>query len=72
MSTRGPALAAPLFSVRGQAVLPSALGSLAVSAWAWLLYQDWAMRHMDIVEMAMPSGALLIAWGAWVALGPPA
>lgn len=26
------------------------------ASWAWLAYQDWAMAHMDIVDMAMPSG----------------
>jgi len=25
------------------------------ASWAWLLWQDWAMRHMDVVDMAMPS-----------------
>ena len=28
---------------------------LVVASWMWLLYQEWAMRHMDIVDMAMPS-----------------
>ena len=28
---------------------------LVFASWGWLLYQDWAMRHMDIVDMAMPS-----------------
>ena len=34
---------------------------LLASSWAWLLYQDWAMRHMDIVDMAMPGAA---AWNS--------
>ncbi|WP_210411881.1 DUF2182 domain-containing protein [Noviherbaspirillum sp. UKPF54] len=36
------------------AVLLGLCGIGALS-WAYLLYQDWAMRHMDIVDMAMPS-----------------
>lgn len=26
-----------------------------IASWSWLAYQDWAMRHMDFVDMAMPS-----------------
>jgi predicted metal-binding membrane protein len=36
------------------------LGIVAAS-WAWLAWQAWAMEHMDIVEMAMPSRG---SWGA--------
>ena len=31
------------------------LALVAAASWGWLLYQDWAMRHMDIADMAMPS-----------------
>ncbi len=35
--------------------------ALFAASWAWLIYEHWAMRHMDIVEMAMPSTGL---WSA--------
>ena len=44
-----------------RAVVLSVLGVLALGAWGYLFYQDWAMRHMDVVRMAMPS---VHAWGA--------
>lgn len=31
-------------------------------AWTYLGYQAWAMEHMDVVEMAMPSSD---RWGLW-------
>lgn len=34
--------------------LMPALTAISLFAWAYLVYQDWAMRHMDIVFMAMP------------------
>jgi predicted metal-binding membrane protein len=33
--------------------------ALALLGWSYLFYQDWEMRHMDLVSMAMPST------GAW-------
>jgi predicted metal-binding membrane protein len=37
-------------------VAVSASIALTIAAsWAWLVWQDWAMRHMSIVDMAMPS-----------------
>jgi predicted metal-binding membrane protein len=36
------------------AILTGLCGMILVS-WAYLIYQDWAMRHMDIVEMSMPN-----------------
>ena len=56
---------------RAHAPIVTLLGLLIASSWAWLLYQDWAMRHMDVVEMAMPSAAawnsvdLLLVFGMW-------
>ncbi|HJV81967.1 DUF2182 domain-containing protein [Noviherbaspirillum sp.] len=38
-----------------RAPLIAGLCGVAGLSWAYLIYQDWAMRHMDIVEMAMPS-----------------
>ncbi len=35
--------------------LAGGLSALFSASWAWLIYQHWAMQHMDIVEMAMPS-----------------
>jgi predicted metal-binding membrane protein len=40
-------------------VFAVALALILFASWAWLLYQDWAMRHMDLVDMAMPGT------GAW-------
>jgi predicted metal-binding membrane protein len=36
-------------------MLLGGVAALLVASWAWLLYQVWAMAHMDIVAMAMPS-----------------
>ena len=38
------------------------LAGLTALSWAYLLYQDWAMGHMDIAPMAMPN---LDVWGPW-------
>src|SRR3569832_1756248 len=37
----------------------SVVGSTAL-AWAYLAYQSWAMRHMDVEDMAMPGAQ---EWG---------
>lgn len=34
--------------------LAAGLGAITLLAWAYLVYQAWAMDHMDVVEMAMP------------------
>lgn len=34
--------------------LGAAIAALLAASWSYLVYQDWAMRHMDIVAMAMP------------------
>lgn len=44
----------------GRTAVVAALCGMIVMSWAYLIYQDWAMRHMDIVEMAMPG---MGAWG---------
>lgn len=36
-------------------ILAGGLLALVAGSWAYLAYVDWAMRHMDIVAMAMPS-----------------
>lgn len=38
----------------------TAIALVVAASWGWLLYQDWAMRHMDVVVMAMPARG---AWG---------
>src|SRR6202165_5807057 len=35
-------------------VFAGGLLALVVASWSYLVYQDWAMRHMDLVDMAMP------------------
>jgi Predicted metal-binding integral membrane protein len=35
-------------------VFAGGLLALVVASWSYLVYQDWAMRHMDLVHMAMP------------------
>jgi predicted metal-binding membrane protein len=49
----------PVVRADRTAILTGLCGVIAMS-WAYLIYQDWAMRHMDIVEMAMPR---MDAWG---------
>lgn len=39
----------------------ASLAIAVLAAWGYLLYQAWAMEHMDAVDMAMPG---LQAWGA--------
>ena len=46
---------------RDRWALAGGFAALFAASWAWLIYQHWAMRHMDIVEMAMPSTGL---WSA--------
>jgi len=40
-------------------ILAGGLLALVAGSWSYLAYVDWAMRHMDLVAMAMPSA------GAW-------
>ena len=34
--------------------LAASLGTMTLLAWGYLVYQSWAMDHMDLVDMAMP------------------
>jgi len=34
--------------------LAAGIALLIVASWGYLIYEDWAMRHMDVVAMAMP------------------
>jgi predicted metal-binding membrane protein len=50
---------------------------IALIGWAYLFYEDWAMQHMDLVAMAMPStGAwglmdLLVVFAMWAVMMVP-
>jgi len=64
----GPAL-------RGErAAVLAILALLTLAGWAWLSYHDWAMRHMEMVAMAMPSAAawnvgdLLLVFAMWAVM----
>ena len=46
----------------GRALIIGSIVGIALLAWVYLLYQAWAMDHMDVVSMAMPG---VHAWGAW-------
>lgn len=40
---------------RDRSIIIVGATALTLLGWAWLLYQDWGMRHMDLVAMVMPS-----------------
>jgi len=42
------------------AIVVLCASAIALLGWAYLFYQGWAMQHMDLVAMAMPSTG---AWG---------
>jgi predicted metal-binding membrane protein len=72
-SGSGHGAAAPLSRFR-RAIVVSAVLVLAGSGWAYLAYQDWAMRHMDRVDMAMPGAGpwsladLVLVFVMWAAM----
>lgn len=43
-------------------VIAASLVGVSALAWGYLGYQSWAMAHMDMVDMAMPS---VQQWGLW-------
>ena len=51
-----------------------ALVILTGASWAYLVYQDWAMRHMDVIDMAMPgagpwsAGDLALVFVMWAVM----
>jgi len=45
---------------RDRLIVVAGAAAIALLGWAYLFYQGWAMRHMDLVAMAMPSPS---AWG---------
>jgi predicted metal-binding membrane protein len=42
------------------------LALLVLAGWAWLVYEGWAMSHMDAVDMAMPSRGAWTAFDLWL------
>jgi predicted metal-binding membrane protein len=42
------------------AIVVVGASAIALLGWTYLFYQGWAMRHMELVAMAMPSTG---AWG---------
>jgi hypothetical protein len=47
-----------------RAIVIAGAAAIALLGWTYLFYQGWAMQHMDLVAMAMPST------GAWGSHGP--
>src|SRR6201987_3371780 len=45
---------------RDRAIVIAGAAAIALLGWTYLFYQGWAMQHMDLVAMAMPSTG---AWG---------
>jgi predicted metal-binding membrane protein len=43
-----------------RAIVIAGAAAISVLGWSYLVYEGWAMRHMDLVSMAMPSAG---AWG---------
>jgi predicted metal-binding membrane protein len=53
---------APPGTLSPRAVVIGSIVGVTLLAWAYLVYQAWAMDHMDLVGMAMPG---IHAWGMW-------
>ena len=53
---------APPGTIPHRAVVIGSIVGITLLAWAYLLYQAWAMGHMDTAAMAMPG---IHAWGIW-------
>ena len=57
-----------------RAIVVVCASAIALLGWAYLFYQGWAMQHMDLVAMAMPStGAwdrvdLLLVFAMWAVM----
>src|SRR6516164_608067 len=57
-----------------RAIVIAGAAAIALLSWAYLFYQGWAMQHMDLVAMAMPStGAwspidLLLVFARWAVM----
>jgi predicted metal-binding membrane protein len=53
---------APPGTISQRAVVIGSIAGITLLAWVYLLYQAWAMDHMDTVVMTMPG---IHAWGMW-------
>jgi predicted metal-binding membrane protein len=57
-----------------RAIVVAGAAAIALIGWAYLIYEGWAMQHMDLVAMAMPStGAwslidLLLVFAMWAVM----
>ena len=57
-----------------RAIVVVGAAAIALIGWAYLFYEGWAMQHMDLVAMAMPStGAwslmdLLLVFAMWAVM----
>jgi predicted metal-binding membrane protein len=45
---------------RDRLIVVAGAAAIALLGWSYLVYEGWAMQHMDLVSMAMPSTG---AWG---------
>ena len=60
-----------------RAIVIAGATAIALLGWTYLFYQGWAMQHMDLVAMAMPStGAwgpldLLLVFATWAVMMVP-
>src|ERR1700686_4242067 len=43
-----------------RAIVIAGAAAISLLGWSYLAYESWAMQHMDLVSMAMPSTG---AWG---------
>ena len=43
-----------------RAIVIAGAAAISVLGWSYLVYEGWAMQHMDLVSMALPSTG---AWG---------
>lgn len=57
-----------------RAIVVVGAAAIALLGWAYLFYQGWAMQHMDLVAMAMPSTGpwgpadLLLVFAMWAVM----
>jgi predicted metal-binding membrane protein len=57
-----------------RAIVIAGAAAIALLGWTYLLYQGWAMQHMDLVGMAMPSADawdpvdLLLVFAMWAVM----
>src|ERR1700733_15483382 len=60
--------------LRDRAIVVAGAAAIALIGWAYLFYEGWAMQHMDLVAMAMPSTGpwglmdLLMIFAMWAVM----